>query len=956
MLSRVIHDLYFLKRIHAVSLDEKLGQALKTRLAALDLAPGPSPGPAALRRLLECLVHFQLEHSPVTASAVALVKAELPHMTGLQLSRTVAACCMLGQNDISFSALPLLSDALPSMDSVGTVQLVESLATAGVRHEDTWSLLAEHCIRRMDSFNGQQLYRIIERFYERKVQYPDFYVVAERHICAQPSSYISMEHLSGVIECYRGLGMPVMSLLAASSTRSAEGFESALAAMTPARVKREHRVEGTASASLSSSTEASGNHAVITAFVQSTLKAVKVADCGQLNDMLQRCEARQLMHAEIMEAVGNRLLELHRTAPNVARTTALMRLAMRFEKPEWFTAAAIPFSQLLDECAESAIPVLGHRMLSLAAGALKLFPTDKQPTHFYYVLVRDLKFGDVAASVDSRRLLLVVGVVLALRAQGGPALLEQHMPMISVAAANAPLRVQVELAAMLAPLPAAKKSFLPDLFTSLCSQKNLARRLTARESIFLLKSLTRSRLPFNDLLFSVVEYTRLNPGRFDASELVSILHQCATLGFNDIEFYSAIATHILEMSANSTVHDLCRLMYTFTFVLKGVIRVVQQIVPRLRVSASQATVRDITLLLYSIVKLRINRHAEVTSPFCDRAVNVLGTFKGEELASCMSSLRVLKFYHERFTAAAAEVLGDNLRRRAARVEELSSEANSVSATCNEGVCVLLTTSQIISVANAIVVLQPALLRDEWQTPLQDICLSTLATASPMQIHLITGVLAALNSAAFTSSQRELLQERVDSVCDRFASGPVAAEVLLSLHDVMLREGMSEDKVKELLAASPLAVFAKDNMSSIMGNTEVRDRLRSKGLLTVLAGVSVSSTVAGAAHAPPELSLRESLLLHKKASQRSPSSVAEVFKRGKSGALKPTTAEGPTRTKKVVANTPMDNTTAVSFEEGHTDTSASTADFSAAEAGGTLNVCAHSHSAEESDDVVEEISV
>ncbi|RNF12078.1 hypothetical protein TraAM80_00495 [Trypanosoma rangeli] len=877
MLSRVIHDLYYLKRIHSVVLDEKLGRALKAKLSALNLRDSPSPGPAALRRLVECLVYFQLESSPVTVSAIALVREELSQMTGSQLSRTIAACCALGQNDISVSAVSLLAEALPSMDSVGAVQLIQSLATAGVRHEDTWSLLAEHCIRRMDSFTGRQLYRIIECFYERKVQYPDFYVVAERHICAQPSTYISMEQLSGVIECYRGLGLPVMSLLAASSTRSAEGFDSGLVAVAPTRARRVHR-DG--AGMIAAGGDAPSNHAVMATFLESALKAMKVADDPQLSDMLQKCEAKQVMHVEIMEAAAMRLRELHATSPNVFRTTALIRLMMRFQKKEWFTSAAQPLSQLLDECAESAIPALGHRMLTLADGALKLFPAGVQPTHFYAALVRDLKFDDVAASTDARRLPLLAGVMISLRTYGGHALLEQHMSMISVAAANAPLRVQVELAEMLAPLPAARSAFLPDLFQSLSAERNWVRVLTAREAALLLESLARSRLPFNDLLLVVVEYTRENLGRFDASKLVNMLLQCATMGFSDIEFYSTTATHILEKAPRSNVHDLCLLMYVFTFVLKGVIRVVQQILPRLRVSASHAVPRDITLVLYSAVKLGITRHTEVTTPFCDRAANIIASFKGEELSSCMTSLHALRFDHEGLLSAAAHVLGAELAHREGIVAEKE-----------EGV--RLSDAQIVSIASAIVQLRHSLLRTEWHSPLQRICFGCLPTAGPSQTHHIAVTVAALKEAPCQAGQWEKLLQHANAVCQRFPSGTVTAEVLLSLHDFITRDGGVD--IREALVASPLLAHAQRNVADVMANTEVRDRLRSKGLLALIAGVGVPLSDDDSDRVSArDIPLRESMLLyHKKLRQTAPHGGP---KRIKSQALNPTSIRAAAKSK------------------------------------------------------------
>ncbi|CCW68419.1 unnamed protein product [Phytomonas sp. Hart1] len=293
MLSRAIHDIFHLKRLHAIMPDHSLGLILKDKLCRLNLKPAledlkirtkqqPTPvrpkkercidkscvpDPSSLCQLLECLAYFELGKSKVTTDAMQLVRFCLPTLNSFYLSKTLAASCALGQHDSSGPAIVLLASALrsgPESDPVrfdptsscptsatsvsmaantfsdcesGVVKggsniilLMESLQKADVHQEEVWSLVAEHCVRFLDSFDGKELFRIIELFYlEGMTYYPDFFVAAESYIARQVSSFMPAELLQRLITYYKELGQPVVSLLSSCSGQYTDGFNTGLA-------------------------------------------------------------------------------------------------------------------------------------------------------------------------------------------------------------------------------------------------------------------------------------------------------------------------------------------------------------------------------------------------------------------------------------------------------------------------------------------------------------------------------------------------------------------------------------------------------------------------------------------------------------------------------------------------------------------------------------------------------
>lgn len=220
--------------------------ASTNRAAGAVASPFSSPyaiDPGALCNLLDSLAYFHLGSSAVAKEAVQLVQLSVPTMSTPQLCTTLAACCALGaQQDITATALPLLNTALSyystsaspnagnnvkakgsSSDEsqsllfsqgANVVLLMDALQRAGVREKEVWHLLAEHCLRNLESFDGRQLCSVVTALCTEGVDdYPDFFVAAERHIMSQPSNYLSPDLLQQVVQCYKELHQPVVSLL-----------------------------------------------------------------------------------------------------------------------------------------------------------------------------------------------------------------------------------------------------------------------------------------------------------------------------------------------------------------------------------------------------------------------------------------------------------------------------------------------------------------------------------------------------------------------------------------------------------------------------------------------------------------------------------------------------------------------------------------------------------------------
>lgn len=300
--------------------------------------------PSALCHLLDSLAYFHLGTSAVAKEAVQLVQLSAPTMSAPHLCTTLAACCAMGaQHDITATALPLLNTALtyytgaPSREATATdspsllfsqganvVLLIEALQKAGVREKEVWHLLAEHCLRYLEAFDGRQLCSIVNALCVEGIDdYPDFFVAAERHITSQSSNYLSADLLQQVVQCYKELNQPVVSLLAAINAipQHEEDLDRSISAAaavaalsgTPHRPAAEHAYATSSfDASTSSATASSASvQRSLVAFESAAITALRSADAQAVLELLRKCERQRVMTARVMDTVLKRLLELY---------------------------------------------------------------------------------------------------------------------------------------------------------------------------------------------------------------------------------------------------------------------------------------------------------------------------------------------------------------------------------------------------------------------------------------------------------------------------------------------------------------------------------------------------------------------------------------------------------------------------------------------------------------------
>lgn len=244
------------------------------------------------------------------------------------------------------------------------------------------------------------------------------------------------------------------------------------------------------------------------------------------------------------------------------------------------------------------------------------------------------------------------------------------------------------------------------------SSQRWTKGAAASDALLLLRSMLRLGLSEDRAVIGVVQLMREEAYRFRSSQLIDLLLELARLGVRDLSLFTAVAGHVLDAKFSSgggsalglssssgrskavtmgrqqpaTVHDLCMLLYSFTFVLKGMVKAVHGILARLKLSgvARGAGGNDISLLLYSLVKLQVTRHVEVSGAFCDQAAKLLHRERrrmesrsneltasladpqkllitATELSSIWSSLRVLNYLHEPLLEATTAVLEAKLK-------------------------------------------------------------------------------------------------------------------------------------------------------------------------------------------------------------------------------------------------------------------------------------------------------
>lgn len=181
------------------------------------------------------------------------------------------------------------------------------------------------------------------------------------------------------------------------------------------------------------------------------------------------------------------------------------------------------------------------------------------------------------------------------------------------------------------------------------TSRRWSKGLSPRDSRELLHVMLTLRFVDEGVITGVVQCMREETYRFSTMDLVEHLHDLGKLGVKHLELYTAVALHVLGLESSTghsgirlaarqsggssrggvpngshtTTKELCLLLYTFTMVLKGLVKIVQSILSRLKLCAHQADLHDTSLVLYSFIKLHVHRHVEVSRPLCDGACSIL---------------------------------------------------------------------------------------------------------------------------------------------------------------------------------------------------------------------------------------------------------------------------------------------------------------------------------------------
>eukprot|EP00796_Vickermania_ingenoplastis_P002038 gene2038-1228_t len=406
--------------------------------------------------------------------------------------------------------------------------------------------------------------------------------------------------------------------------------------------------------------------------------------------------------------------------PELYQHLLILKSLLAFHsQPELYSDCWKTLAGLLDAmvectlCPDSGVESHGGRrptserelslLLFISRGVTAALPeSERQPKFFlsrlvqYFMSHSEMRFVQRPAA----QLELYTTAMLALEPYGGHAVFQRHLPVLASVAAGASTISRSDQIVFISRVSRLAHGATPEerkrlvdavasVFASLLAsggQRRWSKGVPPAESRALLRAMIALKHVNENVISGIVQGMREETHRFESRELVEHLHDLGRLGVKNLELYTAVAAHVLGLDASSgggvtlavrhggagrqpmaqrqrlTTKDLCLLLYSFTFVLKGLVKVVQTIMARLKLCAAAADPQDISLALYSLVKLRVSRHLDISRPLCDRAAALLSdpdqrnAFTAAEITSVWSSLRVLRYRHDELLEATMALL------------------------------------------------------------------------------------------------------------------------------------------------------------------------------------------------------------------------------------------------------------------------------------------------------------
>lgn len=636
---RAIIDLFHLKRVNEVIPNETLHDAIRKRLSLLQIAP-THLDVVSVGCLLESLAHYRLADVPATKVAIEFTRSVLPTLRGNTLARVIASCAALEEHSIALESVPLLKDALKSMNSEEVASLCHSLSKAQLRVREKWITIAEHVIRHIATIEGADLLKIVQAFASMRVDYTDFFLVVERHVCEQGSDYLTVAQLNDVIAAFRSLNHTVVNLMALSTDRSANGLQDSLDHLA---------AEGNRGTY-------TNNQKAFEAFLTNCEASLRDASVAEVRQILRQCEERQVFVIDVLQLCAQRLLQLRESDPQFSIAPAeavgiLHDTLLQVQKIQSHHIVqskprlVVPdtLQSMLDmlslSCVEVATVDPSRALMTLAT----MISVSRVPQHnaFAQAVIQHYSTAHTIELMDPTLLLSFVRVMSAFRNEGGDAVLTKHCAMLVQGIGRLRPNKLPVVAQYLQDVPGTYPTVLPALFNAVAAVKSMRTLYRPNEMLLFLHAMLKSNVRQQSLLIEIITTLVQSHSSFTATELGEAMVAVAKLKYAELQFYGVMTAHILQHQM-CTVTELCNILFAFSFVVRNVVKSVQEVIVRLRMCASEAKAREITIALFSFARLKVSGHEAVSKVLCEKGLSIVETFRAQEVASVLQSLHQLQ--------------------------------------------------------------------------------------------------------------------------------------------------------------------------------------------------------------------------------------------------------------------------------------------------------------------------
>ena len=666
-MKRAVFDSHCLKRIHQYIPSQRLRAALRTRVAGLSpLSEIDGLDANGLWQLLDCLVYLDLGASPITERAVAVVKKQLPTLTGRPvLPSILSSCYQLGQNDVALQFAPYLREVIRNLHTADDIcKLSKALAAAGMTDPDLWQLIAERAIRTIQDFSGPLLFELSITLLERKVEYVDYFAVVDRHITDKEPDYMTAAMLRELITWYRRKSLSTVNLAVSLASRvqlddETEGSGGGTSGNGEGRYD-----PPTAGAK---SQDVLRGDQVVKAFIAGALKNIPTATIEAVLELLRDCVKRQVLSADVLQACLRRVRDIHEQHDDggqvaggggvrpVDAMTALSLMALfpsRVIEQCGLEAAAVCDCAVEAIHAEpiAAIKVAARLLRAGHAALIEQAPFTKKLLEVLQPREEGGKYGGLSHDRIDAVVALTMIVAMSKLGPEGSKVLCHYSAALRTQITTVHLRRAEEVATLLSAIPELGESVLQPFFASL-KHRNWKTAIGPYSVLNFLEAMHRSRIRDAPLVLDCVQYASQAVGAYNCQQLCSILTLAAMLGYKDIDWYGKMVRKAASLDTCG-VSELCTMLHMLALVGPTAAGLAAEVIPRIRVSVKLAKAQDVVFALYAMASLGQGGKRDAIEAFCERLVAVVDSMTCDQILSCLGSMRKLKERHSLAVSAA----------------------------------------------------------------------------------------------------------------------------------------------------------------------------------------------------------------------------------------------------------------------------------------------------------------